>query len=211
MKLSKRATNAIALVVFFAELFLHILQVVFLTMKFTGAVSWSWWTTLTPLFCVVGLPIAIVVIAVIVLAPKVMIEEVKRRKRVEAEAEKYGMERKPGESTGDLKKRIVRRNMIEGNYSRKNIKDEILEAFPNVGSCQIFVNNQTNEIVLIPHPTDESAEWNETLLKWQTTNFTDDELGEIAKFAAQYIPDKYKITARNVETKERDEDGTTET
>lgn len=209
MKLSKRATNAISLITFFAELFLHILQIVFLTMKLTGAVGWSWWTTLTPLFCAFGLPIAIVMIAVIVLAPKVMIEEVKRRKRVEAEAEKYGMERKPGESTGDLKKRIVRRNMIEGNYSRKNIKDEILEAFPNVGSCQIFVNNQTNEVVLIPRPA--SAEWNEALLKWQSTDFTDDELREIAKFAAQYIPDKYKITARNAETKERDEDGTTET
>ena len=211
MKLSKRTKNAISLIMFFAVLFLHVIQIVFLTMKITGDVSWSWWTTLTPLFCTVGLPIAIVVIAVIVLAPKVMIEEVKQRKRVEAEAKKYGMERKPGESAGDLKKRIVRRNMIEGNYSRKNIKDEILRAFPNVGSCQIFVNNQTNEVVLIPHPTDESAEWNEALLKWQTTNFTDDELREIAKFAAQYIPDKYKITARNAETKERDEDGTTET
>ena len=187
MKLSKRATTAIGCLWVAAAMILIVLQIVFLTMKLAGAVDWSWWTTLIPIFCVLGLPLAIVVIAVIVLAPKVLIEDRRRRKRVEAEAKKYGMERKPGESTGDLKKRIVQRNMITGNYSRKDIKDEILRAFPNVGSCQILVNNQTDEIVLIPRSAETEI---------GAAAFTDDELQEIAEFAAQYIPVKYKVTIR---------------
>lgn len=196
MKLSKRASKAIGFLWMLSEVVLFILQIIFLTLKLAGAVDWSWWTTLIPIFSVIGLPLAIIVIAVIILAPKVLIEDRRRRKRVEAEAKKYGMERRPGESTGDLKKRIVQRNMIAGNYSRKEIKDEILRAFPNVGSCQFLINNQTNEIVLIlrrwcPMPSEAAV-----------ASFTDNELREIAEFAAQYIPTKYTITAKNANSEE---------
>ena len=187
MKLSKRASKAIGCLWLLSEVVLLVLQIIFLTLKISGAVSWSWWATLIPFFFVWGLPIAIVVIAVIVLAPKELIEERQRSKRVEAEAKKYGMERKPGESTGDLKKRIVQRNMIAGDYTRKDIKDEILRAFPNVGSCQICINNQTDEIVLIPRSAGHEL-GHEPL--------TDNDLWEIAEFAAQYIPVKYKVTIK---------------
>lgn len=193
MKLSKRAASAIGCLWLVATALLIILQIVFMTMKLSGSVSWSWWTTLIPIFSAIGLPLAIIVIAVIVLAPKVLIEDRRRRKRVEAEAKKYGMERQPGESTGDLKKRIVRRNMIAGNYSRKEIKDEILRAFPNVGSCQFLINNQTNEIVLIPRSAETEI---------GVAAFTDDELREIAEFAAQYIPPTYTIKATNAKSEE---------
>ena len=186
MKLSKRATNAIGCLWLVAGTILIILQIVFLTMKLAGAVDWSWWTTLIPIFCVLGLPLAIVVIAVIVLAPKVLIEDRRRRKRVEAEAKKYGMERKPGESTGELKKRIVQRNMITGNYSRKEIKDAVLEAFPELGSCQFLVNNVTSEIVMIPRRSDDEK-------------IADDDLREIVKFAAQFIPMQYTLIAKHPE------------
>lgn len=186
MKLSKRATNAIGCLWLVAGTILIILQIVFLTMKLAGAVDWSWWTTLIPIFCVLGLPLAIVVIAVIVLAPKVLIEDRRRRKRVEAEAKKYGMERKPGESTGELKKRIVQRAMITGNYSRKEIKDAVLEAFPELGSCQFLVNNVTSEIVMIPRRSDDEK-------------IADDDLREIAKFAAQFIPMQYTLIAKHPE------------
>ena len=186
MKLSKRATNAIGCLWLVAGTILIILQIVFLTMKLTGAVDWSWWTTLIPILCVLGLPLAIIVIAVIVLAPKVLIEDRRRRKRVEAEAKKYGMERKPGESTGELKKRIVQRNMITGNYSRKEIKDAVLEAFPELGSCQFLVNNVTSEIVMIPRRSDDEK-------------IADDDLREIAKFAAQFIPMQYTLIAKRPE------------
>ena len=183
MKLSKRTTNAIGCLWLVVGTILIILQIVFLTMKLAGAVDWSWWTTLIPIFCVLGLPLAI---AVIVLAPKVLIEDRRRRKRVETEAKKYGMERKPGESTGELKKRIVQRNMITGNYSRKEIKDAVLEAFPELGSCQFLVNNVTSEIVMIPRRSDDEK-------------ITDDDLREIAKFAAQFIPMQYTLIAKHPE------------
>ena len=186
MKLSKRATTAIGCLWVAVAMILIVLQIVFLTMKLAGAVDWSWRTTLIPIFCVLGLPLAIVVIAVIVLTPKVLIEDRRRRKRVEAEAEKYGMERKPGESTGELKKRIVQRAMITGNYSRKEIKDAVLEAFPELGSCQFLVNNVTSEIVMIPRRSDDEK-------------ITDDDLREIAKFAAQFIPMQYTLIAKHPE------------
>ena len=195
MKLSKRAARGIGCLWVAAVVGLIITQIVFLTTKLTGTTDWSWWAVLTPTFCIFGIPLAIIVIAVIVLAPKVIIEERRRTKRVEAEAEKYGMERKPGESVGDLKKRIVQRNMIAGNYSRKDIKDEILKAFPNVGSCQILINNQTDEIVLIPR----NAE-----IEIGAADFTDDELQEIAEFAAQYIPTKYKVTIQRAKESNHD-------
>ena len=186
MKLSKRTTTAIGCLWLVAGTILIILQIIFLTMKLAGAVDWSWWTTLIPIFCVLGLPLAIVVIAVIVLAPKVLIEDRRRRKRVEAEAKKYGMERKPGESTGELKKRIVQRNMIAGNYSRKEIKDAVLEAFPELGSCQFFTDNQNDVIVMIPRRSDDEK-------------IADDDLREIAKFAAQFIPVKYTLKVKRPE------------
>ena len=186
MKLSKRATNAIGCLWLTAEALLCMLQIILLTMKISGAISWSWGATLIPIFCVLGLPLAIVVIAVIVLAPKVLIEDRRRRKRVEAEAKKYGMERKPGESTGELKKRIVQRNMITGNYSRKEIKDAILEAFPELGSCQFFADNQNDVIVMIPRRSDDE-------------DLTDVELKEVAEFAAQFIPVKYTLKVKRPE------------
>lgn len=192
MKLSKRTTNAIGCLWLVAGVLLIILQIVFLTMKLAGSVSWSWWATLIPIFCVFGLPLAIIVIAVIILAPKVLIEDRRRRKRVEAEAKKYGMEKKPGESTGDLKKRIVQRNMITGNYSRKDIKDAVIEAFPELGSCQFFTDNQNDVIVMIPRRSDDE-------------DLTDVELKEVAEFAAQFIPVKYKLTVKNAEVQQNGE------
>ena len=183
MKLSKKAERWIGCLWLIANAVLIITQIVWLTMKITGTTDRGWLAVLSPSICIVGLPLAFIVISVIALAPKAVMEERQRRKRVEAEAKKYGMERKPGESVGDLKRRIIQRNMITGDYSRKDIKDEILKAFPNVGSCQILVNNQTDEIVLIPRRSDSEE-------------LTDAELREIVEFAALYIPMKYKVTIK---------------
>ena len=183
MKLSKRTTSIIGCLWLAVELVLFPVQIIFLTLKLASVVGWGWWATLIPTFCLFGLPLAIVVIAVLVLAPKVLIENIKRRKRIEAEAKRYGMARKPGESDGELKKRIIQRNMIMGNYSRKDIKDEILRNFPNVGSCQILIDNQNDEIVIIPRHVYAERE-----------TISDEELQKIAEFTAEYIPTRYKIT-----------------
>lgn len=194
MKLSKRSSKAIGCLWLSSSSLLLVLQVIFLTLKLSGTVSWSWWTTLAPIFCVLFLPIAIMLIAVLVLLPKAVGDNIKRRKRVEAEAKNYGLVRKPGESDGELMKRIVRRNMIAGNYSRKDIKDAILEAFPDVGSCQIFVNCQGDEIVMRLRGVKAEI---------GTPYFSDDELQEVAKFAEAYIPSRYKITVKNAEVQKK--------
>ena len=193
MKLSRKTSKAIGCLWLIMAFLLTILQIVFLTMKISGSVDWSWLTTLIPLAIVLLLPLIIVIGAVLALIPAELWKVWKTKKRVDKEAKKYGMERQPGESTGDLKKRIVRRNMLCGDYSRKDVKDMILEAFPMVGSCPIYVSNDTKEVVLIP------------VSSWQAVRFTDDELREIAEFAAKYIPIGYTVTARNAYTNEAKE------
>lgn len=196
MKMSKKTATAIGSIWLIISNILMLLLVVFITMKCTGAVDWSWWVTLIPLFCVAGLPIVTIVLVIIYLLTKTIIADMRRSKRVEAEAKMYGMERRPGESTAELKKRIVRRNMISGNYSRKDIKDAILAAFPNCGSCQIYVGNQTDTVVLFPRKAAVEG----------SAIFSDEELMEIAEFAAQYIPANYKVTAINAEEKDGEEE-----
>ena len=199
MKLSNRLTSSLGCLWLFAGnmliILLIILQIVFLTLKLGDFVTWSWWVTLIPIFSIFALPVAGVLIAVIVLVPKMLIEEIKRSIRVEARARKYGMERKPGESTTELQKRIIRRNMIAGEYSRKDIKDEILKAFPSLGSCQILIYNQTDEIVMIPRRAEAVN---------GSTRLTQFELRDVALFAAQMIPENYRLTVKNPEDEKYD-------
>lgn len=191
MKLSRRTNKTIGCGWILACFLLFLLQIVFTTMKLCGSIGWSWWAVLIPTFCVFGLPIAIIVIAVIVLAPKMLIENRKRHKRIEAEAKRYGMERKPGESDRDLKLRIIRRNMIVGDYTAKDVKQIILDTFPEVGSCQIFTRD---EKVLLR-------------VRGVSTIFSENDLRKIAKTAAKYIPHNYTITAQNAETEEGEING----
>lgn len=185
MKVSRKASRNVGCIYLIVCFALLAVQIVLLTMKCTDAIDWSWWIVLVPIILVFGLPFAALVVLVIALIPIEMWKLWKTKKRVEAEAEKYGMKRLPGESTGDLKKRIVRRNMISGEYSRKEVKDKILAKYPNVGSCVISINNYANTITLVLRRSDQGA------------GFTVDELNEIAAFAAEFIPMNYTITAKN--------------
>ena len=184
----KRNNRVAAVFLLLSYSLLLVLQIVFLTLKLSEAASLSWRTTLTPLYFMIWIPIAFVVTAVLVLLPGAVIEAIKRRKRIEAEAKKHGLVRKPGESDAELMKRIVRRNMIAGDYTRKDIKDVILKAFPEVGSCQIFVNCQGDEIVIRLRGVEAEI---------GTPYFSDDDLQEVAKFSEAYIPPRYKITVKN--------------
>lgn len=42
--------------------YLDILLVVFIVLKLTGAIDWSWWWVLSPLWVVVGLTILVVIL-----------------------------------------------------------------------------------------------------------------------------------------------------
>lgn len=185
MKMSKKAGQKIGCLTAICFYAIAIMQVVFITLKCTGVTDLSWWAVLSPSIVAIVLPFAAVVAVIIALIPSALWKAWKTARRVDAEAAKYGMKRQPGESTSDLKKRIVRRNMLGGNYSRKDIKDIILAKYPAVGSCMISINNYTRDITLV------------LCNAYADNGFTDDELTEIAAFAADYIPEGYSITARN--------------
>ena len=82
------------------------------------------------------------------------------------------MKRKPGETDGELKKRIVQRNMIAGNYSRRDIKDAVLANFDTVSACKMTIDNQNYTVAVeLTHAPSGSD--------WKLVSFTDEELQEI--------------------------------
>lgn len=177
-----------------------ICQIVFLTLKLCGAVTWHWAIVLIPVMLIFGLPLLLIILYVLVRLPAEVWRNYKRRKRVDAEAAKYGMERQPGETTGELKKRIIKRDMISGNYSRKDLKELLMNKFPDIASCSFIINNsQTNPTVVISvKKTDDFSGGGITFQK-----FTDTELSAILTEAVQYIPEKYQVTIKNKEIEEK--------
>lgn len=188
MKMRKEESRNIGCLYLLVGFTLIILQAIFLTLKCTGLVDWSWWAVWAPFILLFGVPLAVLIAVCIAAIPIAVWKVWKTTKRLDAEAEKYGMERRPGESNSDLKKRIVRRNMVVGNYSRKDIKDMILDKYPAVGSCMISINNYTKAITLVLR---------RAYVADPAVGFTDDELIEISCFAAKYIPEGYTVSARN--------------
>ena len=177
-----------------------ICQIVFLTLKLCGAIAWHWALVLLPLMILVGLPLLLIILYVFLRLPSEIVRNYKRKKRVDAEAAKYGMERQPGESTGELKKRIITPNMISGDYSRKDLKETIMNRFPDVASCQFYTNNspQNPTIVISVKKVDDFSDGG---VKFQ--RFTDAELAEIFAAAVPYIPEKYRVTIKNKEIEEK--------
>lgn len=177
-----------------------ICQVVFLTLKLCGAVAWHWALVLIPLMVIFGLPLLFIFLYVLAKLPTEVARNIERKKRIDAEAAKYGMERQRGETTGELKKRIITRNMIAGEYSRKDLKDHILNKFPDVASCAFLVNNQPEApaLVIVVKKTDTFI--NGTLI---LNKFTDGELAAIYAEAIRYIDPKYRVTIKNKEIEEK--------
>ena len=177
-----------------------ICQIVFLTLKLCGAVTWHWAIVLIPLMLLIGLPLLLIRLYVLVRLPAEVWRNYKRRKRVDAEAAQYGMERQPGETTGELKKRIIKRDMISGNYSRKDLKELLMNKFTDIASCSFIINNSpTNPTVVISvKKTDDFSGGGITFQK-----FTDTELSAILTEAVQYIPEKYQVTIKNKEIEEK--------
>lgn len=177
-----------------------ICQIVFLTLKLCGAVAWHWALVLLPIMIIVGLPLLLIILYVFLRLPSEIVRNYQRKKRVDAEAAKYGMERQPGESTGELKKRIIKRDMISGNYSRKDLKELLMNKFTDIASCSFIINNSpTNPTVVISvKKTDDFSGGGITFQK-----FTDTELSAILTEAVQYIPEKYQVTIKNKEIEEK--------
>ena len=189
--MNKRKSTQIGCSFLLAWMIVAIAQIVFLTLKIAGAVSWSWLVTFAPILAFLGIIVGAIAVYILVKLPGEVAKTLKRRRRVEKEAKELGMERQPGESDADLKKRIVRRNMISGNYTRKEIKDIILETFPAVASCQFEIDNEKHTIEMIVRRMPE-----ENGNGWIVDKFTDGELCQILDKATDYIPPAYTVKIR---------------
>lgn len=189
--MNKRKSTQIGCSFLLAWMIVAIAQIVFLTLKIAGAVSWSWLVTFAPILAFLGIIVGAIVVYILVKLPGEVAKTLERRRRVEKEAKELGMERQPGESDADLKKRIVRRNMISGNYTRKEIKDIILETFPTVASCQFEIDNEKHTIEMIVRRLPE-----ENGNGWIVDKFTDGELCQILDKATDYIPPAYTVKIR---------------
>lgn len=189
--MNKRKSTQIGCSFLLAWMIVAIAQIVFLTLKIAGAVSWSWLVTFAPILAFLGIIVGAIVVYILVKLPGEVAKTLERRRRVEKEAKELGMERQPGESDADLKKRIVHRNMISGNYTRKEIKDIILETFPTVASCQFEIDNEKQTIEMIVRRLPE-----ENGNGWIVDKFTDGELCQILDKATDYIPPAYTVKIR---------------
>lgn len=98
--------------------FLILLTIAFIALKLTGVISWSWWLVLLPVILPLSLALLILVPTIIALLVKYVELEVmhnmnaKAREKnnesiIDAVAAEYDLERKPGESNVELKKRIA--------------------------------------------------------------------------------------------------------
>lgn len=90
----------------------------FVVLKLTGAIAWSWWLILLPVILPLSLALLILIPTIIALLVKYVELEAmhnmnaKAREKnnesiIDAVAAEYDLERKPGESNVELKKRIA--------------------------------------------------------------------------------------------------------
>lgn len=99
-------------------IFWILLTILAIVLKLTGAVSWSWWLILLPVI----LPISFVLLILIPVTTALVVKyaelkvlhdmNAKAREKsneaiIDSVAAEYGLEREPGESNVELKKRIA--------------------------------------------------------------------------------------------------------
>lgn len=96
------------------SIFLSLLTVAFIVLKLTGVISWSWMWVLAPIWIPAALALAILLIVLLVVLVKETTKQVQQKRvqdaratEIDVEAAKHGLERKPGESNLDLKRRIA--------------------------------------------------------------------------------------------------------
>lgn len=94
--------------------FCGLLAVAFIVLKLTGFIDWIWLWVLAPLWIPTAIAIVIILIVLVVAVVKVTAQQVEENQRadaaaasVDADAAKYGLERQPGESNVELKRRIA--------------------------------------------------------------------------------------------------------
>ena len=94
--------------------FCGLLTIAFIVLKLTGVISWSWLWVLAPIWIPTAIVLAVLLVVLIVVLVKEGVKQTEERQRrelrsenIDEQARRYGLERQPGVSDLELKKRIA--------------------------------------------------------------------------------------------------------
>lgn len=106
--------------------FCGLLAIAFIVLKLTGFIDWSWLWVLAPLWIPVAIFFAVALVILIVVLVKEGVKQTEERQRrelrsenIDEQARRYGLERQPGESDLELKKRIAFLKQSERRAGRR--------------------------------------------------------------------------------------------
>ena len=106
--------------------FCGLLTIAFIVLKLTGVISWSWLWVLTPIWIPAAIVIAVLLVVLIVVLVKEGIKQAEEKQRrqerslgIDEQARRYGLERQPGESDLELKKRLAFFKQVERRAGRR--------------------------------------------------------------------------------------------
>ena len=97
--------------------FLALLTLIFITLKLTGFISWSWWWVLAPLWIPTALVLAILAIVLIVMVVKEVVSQqttLQATKAIDQEAAELGISRGYRETDQALAYRINKMKELTG-------------------------------------------------------------------------------------------------
>lgn len=91
-----------------------LLAIIFIVLKLTGAIRWSWWWVLSPFWIPAGFVATVLIASLFILTVKevtkstgLRMAEKERTRTIDAQARAYGLERQPGETNESMKRRIT--------------------------------------------------------------------------------------------------------
>lgn len=94
--------------------FCGLLTIAFIILKLTGVISWSWLWVLAPIWIPAAIVLAVLLVVLIVVLMKEGVKQTEEKQRrqerslgIDEQARRYGLERQPGETDLELKKRIA--------------------------------------------------------------------------------------------------------
>lgn len=94
--------------------FCDLLTIVFIVLKLTGVISWSWLWVLAPIWIPVAIILAMLLVVLIVVLVEEGVKQTEEKQHrqerslgIDEQARRYGLERQPGETDLELKKRIA--------------------------------------------------------------------------------------------------------
>ena len=115
--------------------FCGLLTIAFIILKLTGVISWSWLWVLAPIWIPAAIVLAVLLVVLIVVLVKEGVKQTEEKQRrqerslgIDEQARHYGLERQPGESDLELKKRIA--FLKQAREMKIPIEDLITHSFP---------------------------------------------------------------------------------